>query len=68
MLVTQRGLRAFQQTNRTKTAHLQAGETLLKLYLGGFAASLWDQVLGLVALIKDDEPIETWTSPVYQLL
>ena len=38
--------------------NLQADEPLLRVYLGGFAASLWDQVLGLVALIKDDEPIE----------
>lgn len=36
-------------------------------YLGGFVASLRDQVLGLVALVKDDEAVKGWGGPVQQL-
>lgn len=36
-------------------------------YLGGFAAGLRDQVLGLVALIKDDEAVEGGAGPVGEL-
>ena len=37
-------------------------------YLGGFAAGLWDEVLGLVAFIEDDEAIIVGAGPVDQLL
>ncbi len=36
--------------------------------LGGFAASLWYEVLSLVAFIKDDKAIIVWASPVNKLL
>ena len=57
---------------RLESASKQAGFVEAKsgrvAYLGGFAASLRHQVLGLVALIKDDETIKAGAGPVHQLL